>query len=858
MTQLIGQSLGRYHITGMLGQGGMGAVYKALDTALKREVALKVMHAQYSQQSDFIQRFLREAQAAARLDHAGIIRVYDFGQTETQLYIVMEFIAGPNLQQYLDMLHERKQWLALPAALRLGRQIAQALAYAHAQGVLHRDLKSANIMLKPRAVDEDKHLPFTAVITDLGLAKLQDSSLTTLAGGQVGGTPAYMSPEQAKGQPVDQRSDIYSLGVILFELIVGQRPFPIKGYTDALRYHSSESPPTLQSIHPNLPPRVAQLILRALAKNPAQRFASASVLVRALEAVLATNLPTAVPPKATQGPADLSAMLQQSLRSASSPQTPRKRSKPPAIPTDPTQDRLLVLQPSGSSYRVALTGNQLTIGRGPHNDISLEDIDLTADTPAAMRLLVEFDGAHYYVSNQGDEVPAHLGADLLLPGLRIRWMPEKTLRVGQHQVVLQRGQRVTIAPLSLATTEAYGVQTARPPRERRKIPRRETLWIGAYVVIFLASGLFIWRFGGVFVNLLNEKAETIPTPAPAGLSTSLLVEATITNRQAEQTATSEPILTPHALPVLTVTTTPVPPTELVDQAATDARSAEIAVRQLQQTQTAVALTAQIMAVAATQTRVGAALATQTQQARQTAQAVTLLAQQIALDATKTSVAAVEATSTQQAMAAPFATRQATLGPVQTRQAEVAALAQSSQKAPAPIIDLIEMPLTFSPSQPFDIEVRASNAGLTAQGGGSLTLSLPDGGDIAVTNADVRILPASWQDCTYSQPNVWVRAPKSACKKILHYGSLCPPRTQTLTQPVIELWYKPWSAGTQHSFSVRVTPPTGAKSIRVLVRVALRYRTNSCGLSIEPPQVMIANATDQQGFPAYAFTVSAAE
>jgi len=277
-----GENVGPYRVIEQLGSGGMATVFKAYHPSLDRYVAIKVLHPAFKSNPQFFERFKREARIVANLEHPHIIPVYDFNEYKSEPYLVMRFVEGETLKPTL-------QGKPLPPdrILQLMRPTCDALAYAHRQGVLHRDIKPSNIM-----VAQNGHV----FLSDFGLARMVQAGESTLSQDVLLGTPQYISPEQAQGfQTVDGRSDIYSLGVVLFEMLTGQVPFNADTPFATVHDHIYAPLPLPSRINPNIDPAVERLLLKALAKEPEQRFATATDLLAALEDTLAPQITIASP-----------------------------------------------------------------------------------------------------------------------------------------------------------------------------------------------------------------------------------------------------------------------------------------------------------------------------------------------------------------------------------------------------------------------------------------------------------------------------------------------------------------------------------------------------------------------------------
>jgi eukaryotic-like serine/threonine-protein kinase len=263
----------RYELKHVVGTGGMSSVYCAHDTLLERDVALKILHEHYSEDDDYVERFRREARAAAQLSHPGIVTVIDRGEEEGRQFIVFEFVDGETLKDLV----ERGGPMPVRRALELGLEIGRALAFAHQQGLVHRDVKPQNVLLNGDG---------RAQVTDFGIARTLDAVGHTETG-TVLGTSHYIAPEQARGERVDAQTDVYSFGVVLYELLAGEVPYAGDNFLTVAMRHVNEPVPSLLERRTDCPLRLAALVERCMAKEPAGRPASMDEVVAELQACLA-------------------------------------------------------------------------------------------------------------------------------------------------------------------------------------------------------------------------------------------------------------------------------------------------------------------------------------------------------------------------------------------------------------------------------------------------------------------------------------------------------------------------------------------------------------------------------------------
>ena len=420
MTSLIGQTLNkRYRLDALLGDGGMGTVYRASDLNLERQVAIKLMHSHFARQEEFRARLVQEARTAAQLDHPSIVRVYDFGDSELGLFIAMEYVDGGSLRDHLRRLQRLQKFLPLVQCLQIGIQMAEALDYAHRRKIIHRDVKPGNIILKRLSrPDEAGAQPFRALLTDFGLVKLQEGTSLTQSGATVG-TPTYMSPEQCEGRELDGRSDLYSLGIVLYELVANKLPFTFQTLSEAIAAHQNNvQPAPASSYRPEVPPIIDSLLSRVMAKSPEQRFGTGAEMADALRSafVALEGLPTRV-------------MLHQELDILDQVAEP------------PAGFELQIQTPGHPDSLVPLTRSVVTLGRNLDNDIVLP-----ADGVSRHHTRLQATSLGWEAVDLGGVNGTWLNEYRLRPEEPTPLSVGSVLRIGPYEMILQGPETPVLLP----------------------------------------------------------------------------------------------------------------------------------------------------------------------------------------------------------------------------------------------------------------------------------------------------------------------------------------------------------------------------------------------------------------------------
>lgn len=425
----IGKVVNNFEIQEVIGQGGMGIVLRAFHPELQSYAAIKIMRPELARQAGFYERFLQEARIAARLKHPNIANVFNFGAFEDSFYLMMDYIEGPSMRQ---LLRDNKSGLPLPDVLQIFLQISDVLEFSHKQGIFHRDLKPDNILLT-ESIEPD--VPYRAVVTDFGLVKLVNNSILETQKGVSVGTPAYMSPEQCLGKDVDGRTDLYSLGVMIYEACTGQRPFPIRNLFDAVQYHRSGTPVSLKAHLPTIPVQLDNLVRRLMAVDVKRRPATSGEVSRTLKALLDEIRPE--PPR--------SAIIPSSTVQDTPPATPEEAGTPPASGISDPYFIRVAYQEQWEPRTYPVGSQPLLVGRQEPADIILNKPNERYVSKRQCEILLR--GGQVLLRDLRSTNGTYLGELKLEPDKYYQWLPNAVARFGPFALTLVDNRPATPPPV---------------------------------------------------------------------------------------------------------------------------------------------------------------------------------------------------------------------------------------------------------------------------------------------------------------------------------------------------------------------------------------------------------------------------